>query len=108
MTFHAYDHPEAREEYLDAIAHYERVHAGLGKELMRRFEGALADILHDPLAWTPLPGAGDNRGRPRSHRVKTFRYRIIYDVIGTQVRVLAYAHTSRAPGYWQHRASTSG
>lgn len=103
MTFAVEDHPEARAEYLDAIAYYDGKRAGLGDELMDRFEDALREIVTDPTVWPRLEGWV---GEPelRSHRVETFHYRIVYYVAGERVRVVAYAHTSRAPGYWRDRA----
>ena len=102
MTFTPDDHPEARAEYLDAVAYYDEQHAGLGDELIERFEGAIQEILADPASWPRVP---DWNEEPllRSRGVKAFRYRIIYYVQGEQVRIVAYAATSREPGYWRHR-----
>jgi hypothetical protein len=102
VTFAADDHPEARAEYLYAVAYYDEQHAGLGDELIERFESAIRDILDDPASWPPVP---DWDGEPvlHSHRVNTFRYRIVYYVRGEKVRIIAYAPTGREPGYWRHR-----
>jgi hypothetical protein len=102
VTFTPDDHPEAREEYLDAVAYYDQQRAGLGDELIDRFEDAMDAILDSPNRWATMPG-WDGEPVLRSHGVKTFRYRIVYYVRGDQVRVVAYAHTSREPGYWRHR-----
>ena len=40
-----------------------------------------------------------------SRGVKTFPYRIVYYVRGDQVRIIAYAHERRRPGYWGHRVA---
>lgn len=102
MTFVLDDHPDARAEYLDAVAYYDEQRAGLGDELIERFEDALRDILSDPASW---PRVQDWNDEPvlHGHRLKAFHYRIVYYVSGEQVRVIAYAHTSREPGYWKHR-----
>lgn len=72
MTFVPDDHPEARAEYLDAVAYYDEQRAGLGDELIDRFEDAIQDILGDPASWPQVP---DWHEEPvlRSRRVKAFR-----------------------------------
>lgn len=102
MTFVPDDHPEARNEYLDAIAYYDQQRIGLGGELLDRFEHAVQEILENPESWPKLPD-WDSEPVLRSHRVQTFRYRIVYYVRGDRVRIVAYAHTSREPGYWTPR-----
>jgi toxin ParE1/3/4 len=105
VTLPVDEHPEARAEYLDAVSYYEGLRAGLGAELIDRFEEAIADIRNDPQSWPVYP---DWHGEPvlRSRSVKTFRYRIVYYVRDETVRVIAYAHTSREPGYWKARTRT--
>lgn len=51
-----------------------------------------------PNYWPKVEGW---RGEPelRSRQVKTFRYRIVYQVSAGEVRIIAYAHLSRQPGY---------
>ncbi|MFZ1285966.1 MAG: type II toxin-antitoxin system RelE/ParE family toxin [Candidatus Phosphoribacter sp.] len=105
MTLPVEEHPEARAEYLHAVSYYEGLRAGLGAELIDRFEDAIEDIRDDPQTWPVYP---DWQGEPvlRSRSVKTFRYRIVYYVRDETVRVIAYAHTSREPGYWHARTRT--
>ena len=102
MTFSVEEHPEARVEYLDAVSYYEGLRPGLGAELIDLFEDAIENIRNDPQTWPLYP---DWHGEPvlRSRSVKTFRYRIVYYVRDETVRVVAYAHTSREPGYWHAR-----
>jgi Txe/YoeB family toxin of Txe-Axe toxin-antitoxin module len=96
------DHPEARAEYLEAVAYYDDLRSGLGEELIDRFENAIQEILGDPNSW-PLVPEWDEEPVLRSRRIETFRYRIVYYVRDEQVRIIAYAHMSREPGYWTHR-----
>jgi plasmid stabilization system protein ParE len=97
------EHPAARAEFLAAVAYYEHQRGGLGAELLNCFEKAIADILESPQAW-PQELGGDIPLPLRSHRVERFHFRIVYYVRGQQVRIIAYAHTSREPGYWAQRA----
>ena len=105
MTFLVEEHPEARAEYLDAVSYYEGLRQGLGAELIDRFEEAVEDIRNDPQTWPVYPNW---HGEPvlRSRSVKTFRYRIVYYIRDETVRLIAYAHTSRKPGYWHARTRT--
>lgn len=102
MTFTAEDHPEASEEYLDAVGYYERQRAGLGSELVERFELAVKEILEAPETWPTVPD-WDSQPVVRRHRVQTFRYRVVYYIRDDKVKIIAYAHTSREPAYWRHR-----
>lgn len=52
VTFVPEDHPDARKEYLDAIAYNDRQRVGLGDELMSRFEDAIQEIVADPEVWS--------------------------------------------------------
>jgi hypothetical protein len=42
----------------------------------------------------------------RRATVRQFPYRIAYLMLDETIRVLAVAHTRRAPGYWQGRAES--
>jgi hypothetical protein len=35
--------------------------------------------------------------------IKPFRMHVVYYVSADEVRVIAYAHEAREPGYWAHR-----
>lgn len=105
MTFGVTDHPDARAEYVAAVAYYDEQRAGLGDELIERFEEAVHDIVDDPYAWRRL-SAWDDEPALRSRRVRSFRFRVIYYIRGEQVRIVAYAHLSREPHYWLQRLVT--
>lgn len=89
-------------EYLAAVAYYDRQRPGLGDEVIDRFEDAIAGIVVDPATWPRLPDWHDEPVL-HSRRVQALPYRIVYYIVGEEVRVIAYAHTSREPGYWRHR-----
>jgi hypothetical protein len=63
------DHPEARAEYLEAVAYYDDLRAGLGEELIDRFENAIQEILGDPNSW-PLVPEWDEEPVLRSRRIE--------------------------------------
>ena len=89
---------EARQDLFDAAQWYL---AEGGQTLAERFEVDLNRALR-LLAWMP------RLGRPRRHGVRTwpltsFPYLLAYRVQDDVLSVIAVAHQSRAPGYWQGR-----
>ena len=74
-----------------------------GQTLAERFEDDLNRALR-LLTWLPRLG----RPRPRRHGVRTwplksFPYLLAYRVQDDMLSVIAVAHQSRAPSYWQGR-----
>ena len=88
---------EARQDLLDAAQWYL---AEGGQTLAERFD----DLNRALRLLTRLP----RLGRPRRHGVRTwplksFPYLLAYRVQDDVLSVIAVAHQSRAPGYWQER-----
>jgi len=95
MTFEF--HPEARIEFIDAIAYYERCRDGLGLRFSREIYAAINRIMPDPRAW---PKISANTRRCLARR---FPYGIIYEVREDDILIIAVAHLSREPFYWIDR-----
>jgi plasmid stabilization system protein ParE len=77
---------------------YERQLEGRGHRFLAAIDVVLARIATTPLSFPLL--------RPphvRSAKVARFPYRVVFLVIGEDVRVLAVAHGRRRPGYWRRR-----
>ncbi len=92
--------PEAEAELLAAAAWYESKRPGLGVELVATIDGAIDEILAAPEA-NPLW----RKNHPyRRRRVPRFPYVIFYTASETAVKVVAFAHAKREPGYWLTRA----
>ena len=90
---------QASEELSDAAVWYENERVGLGADLLAEAARALKKITANPTTW-PLV--------PRSHVVRRFPlarfpYVVYYTVDDDLVRVFAFGHTSRRPGYWRDR-----
>lgn len=97
------EHPEARDEFLDAHDRYLSLDDGrLADELVDEVDAATALILQWPDASPPYHGL-PNEPMIRSRHLGKFPYRLIYIVHDGEVLVLAYAHEARMPGYWSHR-----
>lgn len=91
-------HPEARVEYIEAIAYYEERQPGLGARFTIEIENAIHRVMEAPRQWRRIEG--DIR-RCLAH---TFPYGVVYSIeADDQVLLLAVMHLSRRPGYWRDR-----
>ena len=90
---------EASEELSAAAVWYENERAGLGADLLAEAGRALRTIAAKPLTWPLVP-----RSRVvRQLLLTRFPYVVYYTVHDDEVRVFAFGHTSRRPGYWRRR-----
>lgn len=90
---------EADAELAAAAEWYEREKDGLGDELLVEAARVIRAIAEGPKTW-PLVA----RSRTVRRLVFTRFPYIAYFVISTEeVRVIAFGHTSRKPGYWRQR-----
>lgn len=87
----------AQLELDEAFAYLEEQQSGLGYRFTSDVDEALARIRYQPFAWHPL-----SKHLRRCH-LRHFRYGLIYRIRGEQAEILAIAHDSRRPGYWQNR-----
>jgi toxin ParE1/3/4 len=91
-------HPEARRDLRDAAQFYaDRADNALAQTFLAEFERAIGVLLRHPEL-----GAATLGGR-RRHVMRRFPYAIIYAALDDELLVLAVAHHSRSPGYWQDR-----
>lgn len=90
-------HPEAEEEFLQAVSYYEAQMPGLGERFDAELRTAAALLLEyaeiGPLVDTHL----------RKLVLDRFPYSLIYSISSEMIYVLAVAHERRKPGYWQAR-----
>lgn len=90
-------HPEARVEYLEAAAFYEKSRRGVGAEFSREIESAIGRIIEAPERWRIT------KQDVRHYLAHKFPYAIFYTIEQDFILIIAVAHGSREPGYWQHR-----
>lgn len=90
--------PLALAELQDAAAFYTaRANVELGLALVAEFERATNLIVENPMLGTIF------RGTRRKHSLRRFPYSVIYQVTAEELRVIAFAHHRRRPGYWSKR-----
>jgi hypothetical protein len=94
--------PEARDEFLEAIAYFEEARAGFGERFKTETERALlwAESHHD-LYRLRLGGY-------RRINMRIFPYHIPFIIRDSDFWVLAIAHSARAPQYWIERKHSLG
>ena len=89
--------PEARIEFIAAIAYYETCREGLGLRFSREVHATIKRIALRPTAW---PSMSDNTRRCITRR---FPYGVIYEIREDDILVIAVTHLNREPGYWENR-----
>lgn len=90
-------HPDARLEFREAAMFYESRRTGLGATFRREIEATIERILSAPDQFRVIE---QDIQRCLAH---IFPYAVIYTVERDYVLILAVAHASRRPGYWQER-----
>ena len=89
--------PQAREELMQATAHYQDQSNDLAERFLADVAGAI-DLLQQ------FPGIGPPiTGNVRRLLLRTFPYQLVYRLEGDDIRVFAVAHLKRRPGYWRKR-----
>ena len=95
MTFEF--HPEARIEFIDAVAYYEKSSEGVGLRFSREVYATINRAMASPNSW---PQITENTRRCLARR---FPYSVVYEVREQDMLVIAIAHFSREPFYWSNR-----
>jgi len=94
--------PEASAELEHAALWYEDERRGLGTDFLDAVDATLARIAEWPDAGSKVRGLPADV--PARHApVSGFPYHIAYLVTSTDIRILAFTHDHREPGYWFSR-----
>ena len=92
-------HTGAQKDLRDAALFYrQRAGSSLSKSFLGEFEESIGRLSLHPELGSPWRG----RGR-RRYLMRRFPYAIIYSVSENEIRILAVAHHSRRPSYWENR-----
>ena len=90
-------HPDAEQELLEAALRYEFEVPGLG----HRFAEEVGRVVQMLLASPALGARIDDE--LRHFVLRRFPFSVVYAVMPSMVYIVAVAHGSREPGYWQSR-----
>ncbi len=91
----------AAAELYATVEWYEAKRDGLGIDFRDSIDETIENIRQYADRGTPLLAIVSRT--VRRHLVPKFPYQVIYYVDGTDLVVIAIAHTSRRPHYWQTR-----
>ncbi|MBI1348887.1 type II toxin-antitoxin system RelE/ParE family toxin [bacterium] len=94
-------HPDAQAELTAAVEWYLEQEPRLAYRFSSLVEETLDHVIADPNSHADLIGTS------RYRRVPVFPYLVVFEVIDDVLWILAIAHTSRRPGYWQDRRELS-
>ena len=85
----------AERELAEAVEYYEAERPGIGEAFLDEVEGAVAFLERYPKAAPRVAGEIRRLVLPR------FPYFLIYRPLASgRIRILAFAHQRREPGYW--------
>jgi toxin ParE1/3/4 len=91
-------HPEALEEFRNAISWYADRSWKAPENFAGEVRTAIRTIERDPMRFEPV---GRNI---RVFRLHQFPYHLYYEMRQDMIYILAVAHTKRRPDYWRGRA----
>ncbi len=94
--------PEAAAELEQATLWYEGRRPGLGEEFLAAVDDCLDFVARWPVSGSLVPGLPRNLPVRRAP-VRRFPYHVVYLETDSAIRVLAFAHDRRRPGYWRSR-----
>jgi plasmid stabilization system protein ParE len=94
--------PEASAELEDAAVWYNNQRPGLGVEFVEAVDAALEQIARWPEIGRIVPGVPHDVPA-RRFPIARFPYHVVYLEWGGMIRLLAFAHDRRRPGYWFSR-----
>jgi hypothetical protein len=90
-------HPEAKEEFLEAISYFEECRSEFGLEFSKEVFSTIQRIIHFPSAWSKF---SENTRRCLTNR---FPYGVIYQIVSEEVLIIAVMQLNRGPDYWKKR-----
>ena len=93
---------EAEEEAHASAIWYDEQLVGLGDDFLDELSAALQKIEETPNRFPPLETAKSKQ--VRRCRLTRFPYLIIFEILDSEIVVLAVAHSQRKPNYWRKRS----
>lgn len=97
MNYEIVIRPEAESDILEAYSWYERQEEGLGEDLIRVIDQALAGLVDRPMSFPIVLGS------TRRIVLRRFPYSIFFTVTDGVVTVTGCTHHKRHPRVWMSR-----
>jgi hypothetical protein len=95
-------HELAENELADAAVWYDAKQPGLGTTLLELADDAIDRVRLGVLPSSPVPHVA-KASNARRVMLKPFPYSIVFYEQADQIVIIAFAHSSRRPGYWRSR-----
>jgi hypothetical protein len=94
----------AREEIAAAVGWYDAQTAQptLGDDLLAALDDVLLAVAERPESFPSVSGVPERIGA-RAAPAGRFPFRVVFVLLADHVRVLAFVHHRRRPGYWRSR-----
>lgn len=90
-------HPEALNEYAEAVHYYAQQGAEVAQAFINAIEAVVYRIKESPTRYAVIDGD------VRRCTVLKFPYGVLYTIEQDSVLIMAVMHCSREPGYWKSR-----
>lgn len=90
-------HPEAEEEFAEAVRFYKERGRTLGERFAHEIWSTIDRAATTPERWRAI------EHDVRKCVVRVFPYGVLYTVEADYILIVAIAHGKRQPGYWRHR-----
>ena len=87
----------AQLEFDEAVEYYNSESPGLGDQFLLEVLSSLERIRQFPTAWHPYT---ENTRRCQTRR---FPYGLMYQILESEILIVAVGHLHRRPGYWLDR-----
>ncbi|MBU1614144.1 type II toxin-antitoxin system RelE/ParE family toxin [bacterium] len=87
----------AQVELDETVDYYNSESPGLGDEFLLEVLDTLKRIKQFPNAWHPFTK------KARRCQTRRFPYGIVYQILETEILIVAVAHLHRKPDYWHNR-----
>lgn len=91
----------AQIELDEAVEYYNSESSGLGDSFLLEALNSIERIRRFPNAWHPFSSI------TRRCQLRRFPYGIIYQILNTEILIVAVANLHRKPDYWQDRIKES-
>jgi toxin ParE1/3/4 len=95
-------HRLAEDELAHAASWYEAKQPGLGAAFLDLVDNTIERLRSGLLPGSPVPNVEITRNARRVF-VQSFPYSIVFYERKAEIVIVAFAHSSRRPGYWRSR-----
>jgi plasmid stabilization system protein ParE len=90
-------HPEAADEYVQAVEYYSGITSELGAHFYQEIQRVIEQVSRQPERFLRVSS------RARRGLARSFPYSVVYVDLPESIWIVAVMHAKRRPGYWRKR-----